>query len=202
MNRFKSILKLILIMGATMTISACSKTVHWEEEVPLNTGETIWVKRYVTYKLQGAGGNPLDIAYRPDWTETLEFTWQGRKYMHRGQAMIDVLAISPLTKRPVLVAWAANKDWHFRNNYRCTSPFHVQFMPDSSGQVWTWPSAIEPWLYGLPYNMMRHKPESLGNDMQKKYLHTDIARIEKWDVNKNIEYYRISSTKTDSSCFK
>lgn len=46
-----SFLKLLLI-GLVMTaLTACSKTVQWEEEVPLNTGDVIWVKREVVYKL-------------------------------------------------------------------------------------------------------------------------------------------------------
>jgi hypothetical protein len=202
MNRFKSFLKLILIMGTAMTITACSKTVQWEEEVPLNTGETIWVKRTVEYKLKGAGGNPFDMAYRPDWTETLEFMWQGKKYSYRGKAWIDVLAISPFTKEPVLVAWAANKDWHFQNNYRCTVPFYVQFIPDSSGRVWIWPTAIESWLYGTSYNMMRHKPETFRDAMPKKYSHVDIALIEGWDLNKNPELNKINSMSKSETCFK
>ena len=28
-----------------LVLSACGRTVTWEEEVPLNTGETIWIER-------------------------------------------------------------------------------------------------------------------------------------------------------------
>lgn len=56
---------MILFVCMTALLSACSKTVQWEEEVPLNTGETIWVKRTVVYSAQGGAGNPLDMAYRP-----------------------------------------------------------------------------------------------------------------------------------------
>ncbi len=54
----------LIVMISLNLLSACSKKVHWEEEVPLNTGEVIWVKRIVTYKFQGASGNPFDMAYR------------------------------------------------------------------------------------------------------------------------------------------
>ena len=195
-------LKLIAVACLAALLMGCSKTVQWEEEVPLNTGEVIWVTRYVTYKYQGAGGNPLDMAYRPDWTETLEFTWRGKKYSYRGRALIDLLAISPLTKEPVLVSWAANKDWHFQNNYRCTVPFYVQFVPDSSGRVWTWPTAIESWLYGMPHNMMRHKPESIGDAMPVKYSHADISRLENWDLSGNSGRSRINATSKSEACFK
>jgi hypothetical protein len=35
---------------AVFLLSACSKTVTWEEEVPLNTGEVIWVERVDSYE--------------------------------------------------------------------------------------------------------------------------------------------------------
>jgi hypothetical protein len=53
MNRFKAFLKLILIMGTAMTISACSKTVQWDEEVKLNDGRII----AVTQKKRCEGGD-------------------------------------------------------------------------------------------------------------------------------------------------
>ncbi len=144
---------------AVLSLGACSKTVQWEEEVPLNTGEVIWVKREVAYKLKGAGGNPLDMAYRPAWTEQIDFEWKSKKYRYVGDARLMLLAISPHTQRPVLVASAANRDWHWRHDYRCTTPFYVQFVPSADGSDWTWPSGIEPWLFGLPHNLMAHRAE-------------------------------------------
>jgi hypothetical protein len=143
-------------------LSACSKTVTWEEEVPLNTGDVIWVERTVTYKLQGVSGNPLDIAYRPDWTETLEFTWQGKTYSYTGDAALMLLAISPKTQQPILVAKASSKQWSRQYDYRCTTPFYVQFAPAPDGREWSWPPSIEPWLYGLPYNIMQGTPSLQG----------------------------------------
>ena len=40
MNRFKTSLRILVAMVAALQLTACSKTVQWEEEVPLNTGET------------------------------------------------------------------------------------------------------------------------------------------------------------------
>ena len=159
-----SLIKLVLIGLVVTTLTACSKTVQWEEEVPLNTGETIWVKRAVVYKLQGAGGNPFDMAYRPDWTERMEFSWRSVDYIYEGAALVFVLAISP-TEQPVLVARASDKNWELRNGYGCTKPSYVQLMPDATGQKWMWPSSIEPWLFGLTANLMlqRRKPEEMKN---------------------------------------
>jgi hypothetical protein len=143
----------VLALVATQ-LTACSKTVVWEEEVPLNTGEVIWVKRTVEYSYQGGGGNPLDMAYRPDWPELTEFTWDGKKYAYKGDAVIFVLAISP-RRLPVLVARAGDGAWDAKNDYRCAVPHYVQFIPDKTGKTWTWPPAIEPWLYHLPANLLR-----------------------------------------------
>lgn len=147
-------LRILLSMLAALALTACSKTVQWEEEVPLNTGETIWVKRSVDYTLQGGAGNPFDIAYRPEWVEKLQFEWGGKKYVYEGDARVILLAISP-QQQPVLVAPAADSSWHHAHNYKCTVPFYVQLVPDATGKTWTWPPAIEPWLFGLTYNLMR-----------------------------------------------
>ncbi len=88
-----------------------------------------------------------------------------------------LLAISPVTKRPVLIAQAANKQWNRQNNYRCTTPFYVQFVPDASGRVWSWPPSIEPWLYGMPYNLMANRAD-LG-ELQTRYTSSDRARMDR-----------------------
>ena len=66
-----------------MQLAACSREVNWKEEVPLNTGEPIWVTRSIKYSLLGAGGNPFDIGYSPEWTEELSFKWNGKKYIYK-----------------------------------------------------------------------------------------------------------------------
>ena len=43
-------LKFITTMVLAVLLVACSKTVQWEEEVPLNTGEVIWVKRSMPWE--------------------------------------------------------------------------------------------------------------------------------------------------------
>ncbi|MGH8856718.1 MAG: hypothetical protein ACREXG_01610 [Polaromonas sp.] len=145
----------IVTLGAlTVVLSACSKTVTWEEEVPLNTGETIWVKRTVVYSLQGGAGNPLDMAYRRGKDEAIEFKWNGKSYYYKGEAVIMVLAVSP-EKQPVLVARAEDNSWDARYKYACTYPFYVQLIPDQTGRAWTWPPHIETWLYNLPTNLFR-----------------------------------------------
>jgi hypothetical protein len=200
MDRLKRLIRLGLAVLAAAQLAACSKTVQWEEEVPLNTGETIWVKREVTYKYKGAGGNPLDMAYRPDWTETLEFDWQGKKYSYTGEADLMLLAISPLTKRPVLVAYAGMKDWHYKHNYRCTTPFYVQFTPDERGREWSWPPKIESWLYDTPYNLMLHRAEI--KNMLKRYTTKDRSEADHVTKQQSPSLVRIDPGAKSDSCLK
>ncbi len=158
MNRLKKTLRIGLAVLAATQLTACSKTVQWEEEVPLNTGETIWVKRTVKYTYQGGAGNPLDMAYRPDGDGVTEFDWQGKHYSFDRHAGVFLLAISP-QGHPVFVAEADAGRWDAANYYKCTIPFYVQFVPDATGRNWTWPPKIEPWLYHLESNLLLNKPK-------------------------------------------
>lgn len=155
--------KLTLVCFLAVSLSACSRPLHWEEEVPLNIGETIWVRRTVMYSIRGDAGNPLDLAYRPARDAVIEFTWNGRSYRYEGDARIMLLAISPRDKRPVLVARAADNAWYAQHHYPCTTPFYVQLEPDHTGKVWAWPSKVEPWLYGLESNLLlaRHSIDKM-----------------------------------------
>ncbi len=191
MSHFNSQLKTLVAILAALQLSACSKTVTWEEEVPLNTGETIWVTRTVVYRLKGAGGNPFDIGYGQDRTEKIEFKWNEKSYAYEGDADLILLAISP-QKQPVFAARASDKGWDWIHNYYCATPHYVQLIPDASGREWTWPPQIEHWLYGLPANLMGHRnaPEKM------KHRYTAIQR-EKEDA---IGHLQIPSRgKIDSS---
>ena len=165
-NTMRTLLKMMLAGIAMVYLAACSKTVQWEEEVPLNTGEVIWVKRTVEYTKQGGAGNPFDVAYRPERTERLEFDWNGHKYVYDGDARVILLAISPW-RIPVLIAPADDSSWDWRHNYLCAKPHYVQLVPDESGKKWVWPPSIEPWLYGMSHNLMRSLP--IPGNNQKRY---------------------------------
>jgi hypothetical protein len=199
MNPMKKPLQVMLALAA-LQLTACSKTVQWEEEVPLNTGETIWVTREVTYKLQGAGGNPLDMAYRPDWTEKITFEWKGKKYSYVGDADLMLLAISPHTQRPVLVAQAANRQWHWQHRYRCTTPFYVQFVPSPDGRSWSWPPSIEPWLFNMPHNLMAHR---VGvKEIKTRYTTNDRVALDRTMSIQDPSSSRIDPTYKFDQCFK
>lgn len=154
-----------MVLVSVPLLGACSKTVVWEEEVPLNTGETIWVKRTVKYTYQGGAGNPLDMAYRPERGAVVEFDWRGKHYSFDRHGGPVLLAISP-QGRPVFVA-EAGVSWSSMNNYKCTIPFYVQFVPDATGRNWSWPPKIEPWLYGLESNFLFAIPKP--DDGKRRY---------------------------------
>lgn len=68
-----------LLMGiAVFLLSACSKTVKWEEEVPLNTGEVIWVERVDSYERV-----LVDHGLSLGWglkSRSYSFSWQGQQF--------------------------------------------------------------------------------------------------------------------------
>jgi len=190
-------LRMVPAAFAVLLLTGCSKTVQWEEEVPLNTGETIWVKRSVEYVLQGGAGNPLDMAYRPERNQAIEFTWNGKNYRYEGDARIMLLAISP-QKRPALVAKAADNSWYAVHNYRCTIPFYVQIIPDDTGRVWSWPPQIESWLYNQPPNLLleRHPPEQ----MKKRYTAQERQQENYPGTGNNPSQQKIDPTHTGDRC--
>ncbi len=185
---------------AGVLLVGCSRTVTWEEEVPLNVGETILVKREVIYKVKGGGGNPLDLAYRPDWTEEISFKWNGKNYWYVGDAGLMVLAISPMTKHPVLVAEAALKNWDSKHGYRCTIPYYVQFVPQADGKEWSWQSNIEPWLFNLPRNLMAER-EAIDK-MKSRYTSSDRTAMDMTMSIKSPYLARIEPTHRFDDCRK
>lgn len=147
----------MLAATAALLLTGCSKAVQWEEEVPLNTGDTIWVNRTATFVRSSAYANPLKPSWRIE-SETLAFEWAGIRYLWQGDAKLMLLAIDP-QRRPVLVADADwNYRWGDRHGYKCTMPYYVQFVPSRSDE-WSWPPSIDPWLYGIEANLLIHRAE-------------------------------------------
>lgn len=196
----KQILRTLFILAGAALLTACSKTVEWKEEVPLNTGETIWVTREVTYTLQGGGDNPLDMAYRPDWTETIYFEWKGKEYRYVGDAGLLLLAISPVTQKPVLVADAAFKGWHRQHGFRCTTPYYAQLSPSANGKDWSWPPSIEPWLFEMNANLMIHREKM--ERMKPRYTAADRIAIDRAIAIDAPRLARIDPSYKFDQCFK
>lgn len=198
--RHRTVLRAALLLTAIFLLpSAFSKTVQWEEEVPLNTGETIWVKRSVKYKIQGDAGNPLDLALRPVRDETIELVWKGKTYRYTGDARILLLAISP-GQIPTLVAKAPDNSWEAMHHYQCTIPYYVQLVPDTTGQIWNWPPKIEEWLFNLQTNLLlaRHPPER----MKQRYAAAEVQQENRPGSARFPAEQKIDPTYTGDLCRK
>ena len=189
----------LLALLAACSLAACARTVHWEEEVLLNTGETIWVQKQVRYSIKGQPGNPADLGYVPDWVETISFEYAGRKYSYSGEAGIMVLAISP-TRQPRLLAAAHFKNWDRKAGFKCVAPYYVQFIPSNDGQQWTWPTQIEPWTYHLPINLMINRDDLL--DVKQRYTMADKAKQQFLRDPDSFYLHKIDPNFTTIDCIK
>lgn len=151
---FGLFLRIGRVLPLLLMLSACTRNVQWEEEVPLNTGETIVVKRSGTHSYGSRAGNPLDYGHSPDQLSTIEFIYKGKKYSHTSEASLVLLVIAPHGV-PYLVANPANWGWGNRNSYSCDAPYYVQFQPSDDGKKWQWPDRIDRWLYSQPTNLIQ-----------------------------------------------
>jgi hypothetical protein len=142
-----------LVATVMLSVAGCTRSIEWDEEVPLNTGETVWVHRSGSLRFGSAPGNPLDFGYQAEPKTRIAFTYRGRQYTYTSEVTLQVLAIAP-DSTPNLVISASDYMWQFEHGYLCTRPSYVQLRPDVSGNQWTWPEHIEPWLYGLPTNLL------------------------------------------------
>jgi hypothetical protein len=181
-------------LGALFLLAGCERTENLSQEVLLNTGEKIVVHWIVDYNLQGDGGNPLNIKMRPKLVKTLDFDYAGKHYRYHGHAGgIFLLAISP-EGRPTLVLYPGSFSWYAYNNYRCTTPYYAQLNPDDSGENWSFPPHIEPWLYGLRGNLSQKifylppssKPRSALETIKEEYSST--RKDDKWLVTVDETY--------------
>jgi hypothetical protein len=155
------------ILLGSLLLAGCSRTVEWEEEVPLNTGETIIVKRSMPWIYKGGTGNPFDVAMRASYIQSIYLNYLGKEYSYTGKAQILWIAVSP-NKQLVMVANPGFSGWDTENSFTCRTPYYVQFTPDTTGKQWTWSEKIDPWLNNLPANLMVNIPQ-LKEWREKRY---------------------------------
>lgn len=145
-------------ISIALLLAGCSKVVTWDEDVVLNTGETITVHGETVYERGGAPGNPLKIRWNAQSAAKRWFDWKGQTYLFQNHASPLLIAIAP-DGRPVIVAVASIGGWDERNRFKCTTPYYVQFAPDASGSNWSWPAELPTWLYGMDANLLLEEPE-------------------------------------------
>ena len=139
----KSFYVLLAVVAATQ-LSACSKTVQWEEEVPLNTGETIWVKRTDSYVRSSEPGNPLKMGWRIE-DRAIDFSHR-RQHFRFHTDTTEVLMLYELDAPTglAIVAWTKNcQKWGY-------GEFHWR---DGS---WQLQKDVNPALIGQPRNLMSY----------------------------------------------
>lgn len=198
MNHIKKPLRLLLAGIAALQLTACSKTVQWEEEVPLNSGETIVVKRSGTYTYRCEFAHGTGCGYGPGWRSTIAFTYKGKSYTHTDDAGLVLLAIAP-DGTPNLVADA--RVWGNQHEYPCVTPYYVQFRPnDTIKNNWTWPQKIDPWLYNQPTNLIFGIAPLESNG--KKYTAADRTQKNASLLAAGAHYWRIDSAFKPENCVR
>ncbi|WBX99961.1 hypothetical protein PE066_10730 [Ramlibacter tataouinensis] len=195
--------KLFAFLGLVLLTTACSKTITWEEEVPLNTGESIWVRRTVPWEVQSGTGNPFDWGLRARLSrQVLSFEYRRTQYSYGGGADVRWILISP-AGAPVLLAESASLGWDARNSYYCVVPQYVQFVPDPrDGTRWTWPKSIEPWVFNMPANLMGNVPKP--GEVKQRYTarereERDASLRYQWPAAMRVDPQHKTSCLTDPS---
>jgi hypothetical protein len=192
----RALLRLCGIAIVLLPLVGCSKTVRWDEDVVLNTGETITVHGKRTHERGGAPGNPLQSAWYVKPGGTLSFQWSGRSYVFQAHSSPLLIAIAP-DGRPVVVAAASIGRWDEEHNFQCTTPHYVQFVPDATGANWSWPAQLPAWLYGLPGNLLIEEPRP--GTGQKHYSVDDVRRA---NASRAVDVYqtRVDPAYTAAHC--
>lgn len=148
----RSFLGLGVALGAS-AMSGCSSQIEWKEEVPLNTGDTIWVTRTARYERVLTGPLALELGWEI-MSESLAFNWKDRSYQFSDVVPPDYLLIDPQARTPVLITSLAH--WQFKKRYGCRVPFYVEYRPTGDG--WAPQSKIDETFYGMKGNLMRWRP--------------------------------------------
>lgn len=189
--------KHLILLLAFPLLAACSKTVQWEEEVPLNTGETIWVKRTITYKYETTQDNPFVFQYWPMGNQEITFGWKGRDYRFLSEKRLILLAISPIDQLPVLIE---PKVWEKASDDPCVKPFYTQLVLAENKQEWIRLSKVDPWVYNLPRNLMAHRGSL--DEVQKRYTSNERQLKDKTMTIQNPPMARIDPNHQSEVCNK
>ena len=156
-------LKFIALMGLAVLLVACSKTVQWEEEVPLNTGEVIWVKRTDTYE-RAFANNP----FKPTWAldrRSYTFTLNGQSFVFediKESIGAFLLFVHPNDNTVTIVAGAAS----------CSKPGYGEYQWRNG--TWLLQKSVNPALIGRPRNLMDYY-SGLEGDIPSKVTQEYIA---------------------------
>lgn len=123
-----------------VVLSGCSRTVTWEEEVPLNTGATAWIARTDTYSRSTEPGNP----FKPAWDiekRGVEFDLHGRRYAFQA-ATTDIFMVVDRGSTISIVAWSTDCKKRGYAEYQWTR------------DAWRLQPSVDQPLVGQPRNLI------------------------------------------------
>ncbi|MHB1125173.1 MAG: hypothetical protein ACYC0T_20990 [Ramlibacter sp.] len=123
-----------------LVLSACSRTVTWEEEVPLNTGERRWITRTDTYLRATEPGNPLKAAWSIE-KRAMTLLLHERRYTFEAETT-DIFMVFDYGATVAVVAWSTECDTRGYAEYRWAK------------EGWQLQKSLNPLLIGLPRNLM------------------------------------------------
>lgn len=142
----------IVVFGFAWLSFPRYKTVEWKEEVPLNTGETIWVQRVDIFKRGSQPGNPLKSGWWPNNRKYI-FSWQGREYFYETPSFNGsplLLYVYPSEQIVALIAYSKS----------CQKPGYAEFRWING--EWVVQQNLNPLLIGLPRNLIDYSSAEDG----------------------------------------
>jgi hypothetical protein len=160
-----------MALAVCLVLAGCTNEVIWEEEVRLNTGDTVTVRRTAVFERSGAPGNPFEMGWGVRGVPVIHFVWRGKTYAFHEHGRPFVLAISP-QNIPTIVINPAIGRWDAKHPLPCFKPYYVQFSAGTDGNTWTWQRGIEPWLHHAPINLLQDLPKP--DRRKSKYTSDEI----------------------------
>lgn len=140
----------------SLGLAGCSKTVQWEEEVLLNVGQTITIKR----KTELHYDISQDRLFNPYWqfkADQFDFEWRGVSYSYRSEPDDASLAtVSPLVlaidsaDKPTFLGYA-DSYWVHHKAQGCGAAPIVRLV--AQGHRWQSAPSDDPWILGLQINL-------------------------------------------------
>jgi hypothetical protein len=184
-------MRVLLAAMAMLLLAGCTRSVEWQEEVPLNTGETIWVERQGSYRFGSKSASPLEFGFNAERVKKLQFDYRGKRYAYATESSLQLLAISP-DGIPHLVIMASAYEFE-----RCVRGSYVQLRPDEAGHGWLRKDhTVDSWLNGLPTNLLYPLPrveerEITGAERERRNAN-NYVRPEKRRIDPTYDCTRIS----------
>lgn len=125
-----------------LVLTACSRTVTWEEEVPLSTESTTWVVRTDTYSRRTEPGNPFKAAWVIA-TRGVDLTLHERRYRFTAETA-DIFMVVDRGNTISIVAWST----------ACTKRGYAEYRWRRDS--WRRQPSMDPALIGQRRNLMAY----------------------------------------------